>query len=67
MSEMGEWVKFYEANGLTFFPLYGIMNGACRCSAGKDCDGNMGKHPIFKWKDKPSRIPRQPGRGGSRW
>lgn len=59
MSEMGEWVKFYEANGLTFFPLYGIMNGACRCSAGKDCNGNMGKHPIFKWKDKPSRIPRE--------
>lgn len=61
MTEMDEWVAFYEANGLTYFPLYGIMNGVCRCNAhaeGRDCKGNTGKHPVFKWKGKPSRVPR---------
>lgn len=61
MSEMTDWVAFYEANHLTYFPLYGITNKVCRCSAhaeGKDCGGNTGKHPIYKWKGKPSRIPR---------
>lgn len=61
MSEMAEWVKFYEANGLTYFPLYGITNGICRCDAhkeGRDCKGNTGKHPIYRWKGKPSRKPR---------
>lgn len=55
---MSEWVKFYEANGLTYFPLYGIVNGVCRCKAGKNCKGNTGKHPIRSWKGKPSRVPR---------
>lgn len=58
VNEMDAWVEFYEANGLTYFPLYGIMNGACRCKAGADCKGNTGKHPVFSWKGKPSRKPR---------
>lgn len=57
MSDMEQWVSWYEAQGLTFFPLYGINNGVCRCVAGAACGENTGKHPIFKWKDKPSRIP----------
>lgn len=56
MTEMQEWAKFYEANNLTYFPLFGIMNGACRCRLGVNCT-NMGKHPIFAWKDKPRRTP----------
>jgi hypothetical protein len=57
-SEMEQWVEWYEGQGLTYFPLYGILNGACRCKDGAACGDNTGKHPIFKWKGKPSRIPR---------
>lgn len=57
MDEMQQWVSWYESQGLTYFPLYGITNGVCRCSAGSKCGENTGKHPIYKWKDKPSRIP----------
>lgn len=56
--EITEWVAFYESQGLTYFPLYGITNGACRCKAGKDCGGNTGKHPIYPWKGQASRKPR---------
>ena len=58
MNEMDAWVQFYEENGLTYFPLYGITNGICRCQAGAECKGNTGKHPVFAWKGKPSRRPR---------
>lgn len=58
MNEMEEWVKFYEKNDLVYFPLYGILNGVCRCKDGAACGGNTGKHPIFSWKGKPSRMPR---------
>lgn len=57
-TELEDWIKFYEANGLTYFPLYGITNGVCRCRAAEGCKGNTGKHPIHAWKGKPSRAPR---------
>lgn len=57
MSEMTEWVKFYEENGLVYFPMFGIVNGQCRCKEGAACS-NTGKHPIFKWKGVPARLPR---------
>lgn len=57
MTEMQEWVKFYAQHELTYFPLYGIMNGQCRCKEGAACT-NMGKHPIHAWKGKPPREPR---------
>ena len=54
---MDQWVEFYKAHELTYFPLYGIMNGQCRCKEGAACM-NTGKHPIFKWKNQPPRAPR---------
>ena len=56
MSEMEAWTQFYADNNLTFFPLFGIMNGQCRCPQGAKCD-NAGKHPRGRWKDLPSRTP----------
>lgn len=58
MSELDQWVAFYEQNDLTYFPLYGILNGQCRCKEGAACT-NTGKHPIFRWKDQPSRKPKE--------
>lgn len=58
MSEMDEWVKFYESKGLTYFPIYGITNGVCRCEKGAECKDNTGKHPVYAWRNKPSRKPR---------
>lgn len=56
MNEMEAWVDFYEQNNLTYFPLFGILNGVCRCPEGAKC-GNAGKHPRGRWKDLPSRMP----------
>lgn len=56
MTEMQQWVEFYKAHELTYFPLFGILNGQCRCPEGAACT-NMGKHPKFKWKGKPARTP----------
>jgi hypothetical protein len=58
MSDMAEWVAWYESQGLTYFPLYGILNGVCRCKDGAKCGANTGKHPVYKWKGQPSRKPR---------
>lgn len=58
MSEVDDWVAWYESQGLVYFPLYGITNGVCRCKAGAACGANTGKHPVFKWKGQPSRKPR---------
>lgn len=58
MSEIEAWVAFYEDQGLTYFPLYGISNGACRCKAAGSCQ-NPGKHPVFKWKGEPARSIRE--------
>jgi len=55
---MEAWVDFYKRNDLTYFPLYGITNGVCRCQSGAKCGANAGKHPIYKWKGLPSRAPR---------
>lgn len=53
---MEAWVQWYEANDLVYFPLYGIMNGVCRCREGAACE-NTGKHPIHRWKGQPRRTP----------
>lgn len=58
MSEIDQWVDWYEANGLVYFPIYGITNGICRCQAGASCGQNTGKHPIYAWRNKPSRRPK---------
>lgn len=58
MTEMESWVAFYKAQGLTYFPIYGITNGICRCDAGEKCGANTGKHPVYKWKGQPARAPR---------
>ena len=58
MSEMEQWCQWYASQGLTYFPIYGITNGLCRCREGEACGANTGKHPIFKWKGQPSRMPR---------
>lgn len=57
VSEQQEWLNFYDLNELVYFPLYGITNGVCRCSAGAGCGQNAGKHPIKKWKDRASQKP----------
>jgi len=58
VSEMDDWVAWYASQDLTYFPLYGITNGICRCKEGEACKGNTGKHPIFAWKGKASRAPK---------
>lgn len=55
-TETEAWVRFYESEGITYFPLYGVLNGACRCVMGKECQ-NTGKHPIYRWKGQPARMP----------
>lgn len=57
-TEQDEWLKFYDANDLIYFPLYGITNGICRCKDGEHCGANAGKHPVKRWKDQPSQRPR---------
>jgi Bifunctional DNA primase/polymerase, N-terminal len=57
MSEMEQWVGWYGEQSLVYFPLYGILNGQCRCKEGADCK-NPGKHPVWKWKGVPPRMPR---------
>lgn len=58
MNELESWLAFYDSQDLIYFPLYGIVNGACRCKAGADC-ANPGKHPVFKWKDQPKHPVRE--------
>lgn len=53
---MNQWCEWYEEIGLTYFPLYGILNGSCRCRLGSNCE-NTGKHPRGRWKDQPNRMP----------
>lgn len=57
-SEIDQWFDWYQSVGLVAFPLYGITNGVCRCPAGAACGSNAGKHPIYKWKNQPSRRPK---------
>lgn len=47
------WKAWYASNDIGTFPLYGILNGQCRCALGKACR-NAGKHP--KKKDWQSSI-----------
>ena len=57
MTEMEEWVAWYASQGLTYFPLYGITNGECRCREGAACT-NTGKHPRVKWKGVAPTMPK---------
>lgn len=59
VNEMDAWVEFYKTNDLVYFPLFGILNGVCRCPSGVKCGTNTGKHPCWPWKDQPARTPRQ--------
>lgn len=46
---MRAWQTWLHGQGIPSFPLYGIMNGACRCST-VDCR-TPGKHPKIKgWR-----------------
>lgn len=56
MTPMEAWVQFYEANDIVYFPLFGVLNGVCRCQAGAAC-ANTGKHPTGRWKGQPARMP----------
>ena len=58
MTEMEAWCQFYADNNITFFPIFGIMNGVCRCPDGAACGANAGKHPKQPWKGLPSKRPR---------
>lgn len=58
MTEMEAWCDFYRANDITYFPIFGITNGICRCPDGAACGPNSGKHPKQAWKGKPSKLPR---------
>lgn len=55
-NETEAWLKFYDDNGIMFFPLFGITNGVCRCPEAGACK-NTGKHPRVKWKGFPSQKP----------
>src|SRR5689334_4913586 len=43
---MAEYAAWYASIGFSIFPLFGMHNGRCTC--GKDCGKNAGKHPITK-------------------
>lgn len=53
---MNEFLMFYRSLGCQIIPLWGVINGACRCKAGADCQ-NVGKHPKGKWRGEPSGTP----------
>lgn len=42
-----EYLTLYDSWGLIYWPLYGIVNGACRCG-NRTCD-RMGKHGSERW------------------
>jgi hypothetical protein len=51
------WQGYLCDNGIPTFPLFGVMNGACRCRDGALCK-NPGKHPKAKgWRDLTAPIP----------
>ena len=45
-SSLLEFALWYADQGIKVFPLHGIIDGRCTC--GKDCGRDAGKHPIFK-------------------
>jgi hypothetical protein len=49
-------MEFYAALDVQVIPLWGVLNGECRCKAGAACQ-NPGKHPKGKWKGEPTRLP----------
>lgn len=49
-------IDYYEALGLQLIPLWGVVNGRCRCRAGAECQ-QPGKHPKIKWRGAPSQRP----------
>jgi hypothetical protein len=40
----GQWALRYAAGGLPVLPLHSIRDGRCTC--GRDCGSNAGKHPL---------------------
>lgn len=52
------WQTWLAEQGIMSFPLFGIMNGQCRCKDGAACQ-NAGKHPKVKgWRTitSPSQV-----------
>lgn len=50
VEQIKAWQTWLWNQGIPTFPLYGIMNGQCRCSLGSKCH-NAGKHPKIKgWR-----------------
>ena len=49
MNELELWCSWYDEQQIVYFPLFGILNGACRCPLGKECGNSSGKHPKNKW------------------
>lgn len=52
------WQIWLADQGLMSFPLFGVMNGRCRCREGDQC-ANPGKHPKIKgWRklDAPHPV-----------
>lgn len=57
LEQIRAWQEWLKGQGLQTFPLFGIMNGQCRCQDGSECR-TPGKHPKTKgWRnlevDKP--------------
>ncbi len=50
-SPLDIWKSWYASQNIGTFPLYGILNGTCRCQLGAKCR-NAGKHPKKKdWQN----------------
>lgn len=52
------WQDWLWGHGLPSFPLFGVLNGQCRCSNGPECR-TPGKHPKqggWRQYDEPQRV-----------
>lgn len=49
--QLAAWQTYLTSLGLMSFPLFGVLNGRCRCQQGEACP-NPGKHPKIKgWRN----------------
>lgn len=61
-----EWAVRYAASGLAVLPLNSVRDGRCTC--GRDCGTNIGKHPLTPHgKDDATSDPQQVAEWVARW
>jgi hypothetical protein len=56
--QIAAWQAWFTGHGIPTFPLFGILNGKCRCQDGEACR-QPGKHPKIRgWRslDEPALV-----------